>query len=103
MAVQKHDVQVLDSPTASAFTDRVIVGQQLGVANAGGGAGVTVSTVVTFLEPLPPSYTVLIGSGQGVGWFVSAKTMFGFTVNLVPFAAGVSVASGTFDVTVIAA
>ena len=103
MAIQKHDLQVLDSPTPSTFTDRLIIGQQLAVANAAGAAGATVSTVVTFPEALPPAYAVLIATGQAVGWFVSAKTAFGFTVNLVPYVNTASVAAGTFDVTVIAA
>jgi hypothetical protein len=75
----------------------------VGVANASGGAGVTLSTAVTFNEVLPATYSAWVQPGQGVGWFINNKVAKGFTVNLVPFPAGVSVASGSFDATVIAA
>ena len=94
MAVNKHEVAVLDGPNqAGVFTDRVMAGQQLGIA----ASGTNPAIVVTFTEPLPPSYTVLVSqSAGGLPWFVNNKTTFGFTVNLV------GTASGTIDVTVLA-
>lgn len=104
MAIQKHDLQVLDSPTSPTFTDRVIIGQQLGVANAaGGGAGLSVTTVVTFPEPLPANYTVFTQSYQDCTTYVTAKTTFGFSVVQTPRLAANTLAAGTFDVLVIAA
>jgi hypothetical protein len=103
MSTQVHDVQVLDSPTAQVFTDRMVVGQQLGVANLiGGGAGATVATVVTFSEALPSSYAVIVGVNQAALAWVTTKTTFGFTVNLAPLLAATTLPAGTFDVTVIA-
>jgi len=94
MAIIKHKVAVLDGSTAGEFTDRVVAAKQLGVANA---AGANPATVITFAEPLPAAYTVMVSPSQGVPWYVSAKTTYGFTVNLV----GASVSAGTFDVVVI--
>jgi len=99
-----RDVKVIDGAIAASNNHNpVIFAQACGVANASGGAGVTVTTAVTFTEVLPTTYSVLVQPGQGVGWFISAKVAKGFSVNLVPFSAGASVASGSFDVTVIAA
>ena len=95
MAVVKNHVSVMDGPNqAGVFSDRVVAAQQLGVANA---AGTHPATVVTFSEPLPASYTVLVSPSQGLPWYVNNKTTFGFTVNLVGTAS-----AGTFDVTVLA-
>jgi hypothetical protein len=104
MAINKHVVAVLDSPTPSAFSDRAFVGQQLGVANAvGGGAGQTVSTVVTFPEELPAVFTAFVQPNQAAVWWISAKTAFGFTVNLAPLLAATTLPAGTFDVLVVSA
>ena len=95
MAVVKNHVSVMDGPNqAGVFSDRVVAAQQLGVANA---SGTNPATVVTFSEPLPAAYTVLVSLSQGLPWFVNNKTAFGFTVNIVGAAA-----AGTFDVTVLA-
>ena len=93
MAINKHKVAVLDGSSAGEFTDRVVAAMQLGVANA---SGTNPATVVTFLEPLPASYTVMVSPSQGLPWFVNNKTTYGFTVNIVGTAA-----AGTFDVVVI--
>jgi len=93
MAIIKHQVAVLDGSSAGEFTDRVVAAMQLGVANA---SGTNPATVVTFLEPLPASYTVMVSPSQGLPWFVNNKTTYGFTVNIVGTAA-----AGTFDVVVI--
>lgn len=103
MAIVKQHVAVLDG-TVSVFSDRVSVGQLLGVANAvGSGAGTTVSTVVTFAEPLPPSYSVHVGVSQAALAWVTARTTFGFTVNLAPLLAATTLPAGTFDVLVASA
>lgn len=104
MAIVKQHLSVMDGSTAATFSDRVIVGQQLAVANLiGGGAGQTVATVVTFTEPLPPSYQVIVDAGQAALSWVTTKTVFGFTVNLAPLLAATTLPAGTFDVLVIAA
>jgi hypothetical protein len=103
MAMAKERFAVLDGSTAPANPDRVIFGQQLGVANASGAAGATVSTVVAFLEPLPPVYAVTVQPGQAAVSWVTARTTFGFTVNLAPLVSTNAISAGTFDATVIAA
>lgn len=104
MAIVKHSVSVLDGSSAPAFTDRMIVAQQLAVANVvGSAAGASVSTVVTFTEPLPSAYTVMVAANQDSCWYITAKTTYGFTVVLNPRLAANTLAAGTFDVTVVAA
>lgn len=103
MAIDKHTVAVLDADP-SAWTDRVFMAQQLGVANLiGGSAGATVATVVTFAEPLPPAYSVHVGVSQAALAWVTSRTTFGFTVNLAPLLAATTLPAGTFDVLVVAA
>lgn len=103
MAVAKHRTSVLDSATVSAFQDKIVVGQQLSVTSAvGGGAGQTVSTVITFTEPLPAAYQVLVEPKQAAVWWISAKTAFGFTVNTAPLLAATTLSASTIDVTVLA-
>lgn len=103
MAIAKHRASVLDSPTASQFTDKLLFAQQLNVANViGGGAGAAVATVVTFPEALPANYQVIIGVKQDATAFVGTRTTFGFTVTLEPRLAASTLAAGDFDVLVIA-
>lgn len=103
MSIAKHRTSVLDSPTISQFQDKMLVGQQLGVANLiGGGAGQTVATVVTFPEVLPANYQVVVDPKQAAVWWITARTPFGFTVNLAPLLAATTLPAGTFDVLVIA-
>jgi hypothetical protein len=99
--LQKHTVAQLDG-SSQAFTDRLIVGVQIGLANlAGGGAGQSVTTAVTFAEPLPPSYTVLVQPNQDATAYVSGKTANGFNVVLTPRLAANTLAASTFDVVVL--
>jgi hypothetical protein len=104
MSFAKHNIQILEFGSAqSSNSDRVILGQILSVANAAGtGAGATVSTVVTFLDPLPPSYGVVITPNQAAVAWVSAKTTFGFTVNLAPLLPATTLSAGAIDVTIVA-
>lgn len=102
MPVVKHSVSVMDSPTSSAFQDRIIVGQQLNVTNLiGGGAGQTVTTTVTFPHPLPASYQVMVSPKQDCAWYVNNRTTFGFDVVLNPRLAANTLAAGTFDLLLI--
>lgn len=103
MSIAKHRASVLDSPTASQFTDKMLFAQQLGVVTAvGSGAGATVSTVVTFPEALPANYQVVVEPKQAAVWWITARTTFGFTVNTAPLLAATTLSAGTADVLVIA-
>ena len=54
---------------------------------------------MTFAEPLPPAYTAIVTPDCYAAWWISAKTTYGFTVNLESPTAQ---SAGTFDVTVFA-
>ena len=100
MSIDLHTISV---PTGAAFalSDRAVIGNLLGVANAAGaGAGAAVTVAVTGLR-LPTSYNVLINLDQDATWFVSGKTSAGFTVNLNPRLATSTLAAGTIDITII--
>jgi hypothetical protein len=102
MATVKHSTAVLDG-SGGIFTDRTILGMQLGLTNAaGGGAGLAVTTAVTFAEPLPASYTVLVQPNQDATAYVSSKTASGFNVVITPRLAATTLSAGTFDVIVLA-
>jgi hypothetical protein len=98
MALDKRVTSVLDGSTA-AFTDRELLGVQFGLANAAGaGAGESVSTVVAFAEPIPPTFGAWISPRQDATAFIENVTAFGFTVVLNPRLPANTLAAGTFDV-----
>lgn len=80
------------------------------VANgAGGGAGqdVTVSLATSFTDQwnqpfLPNDYCVLVTASQDAIASVTGKTTSGFSVTLTPKTASATIASGQFDVVVLA-
>ena len=79
-------IRVLDMVDGSGqtFSDRLIAGLKLGVANTSGGTGGAVTTAVSFpAGALPASYAVFVDPGQpGVFASVSSKTTSGFSVVL---------------------
>jgi hypothetical protein len=98
-----HTVEIPDGGIVNNY-DRVIIGGQIGVANAAGGAGASVTVPVTFpaqLGGLPPNYAVLVSPGQACFWSISAKTSTGFIVTLEPTSGSTSIAAGTIDVVVV--
>jgi hypothetical protein len=102
MSIVKNHIAQLDG-SAAAYTDRLIIGTLIGVANvAGSGAGASVSTVVTFAEPLPASFGVSLGMHQDAVGYITTITTFGFTVVLNPRLASNTLAAGTFDVKIFA-
>jgi hypothetical protein len=102
MAIAKHRISQLDG-SAAAFTDKLVIGTFIAVPNAvGSGAGASVSTVVTFAEPLPASFGVTLGLHQDAVGYVTSITTFGFTVVLNPRLAANTLAAGSFDVFVYA-
>lgn len=102
MSVVIHSTAVLDG-SAPAYLDRALLGLQRSIANGAGAAGATVQVAVSFPSgELPASYNVHIDANQACFAFASAKTAFGFTVNLVPTSNTTSIAAGNFGVTVVA-
>ena len=94
-----HTVEVPDGGILNNF-DRVIIGGQIGLANlAGGGAGQSVTTAVSFPGGLPPNYCALVSPSQACTWSISNKAWNGFNVVLTPLSG--TLAAGTFDVIVI--
>jgi len=84
-----------------------VVASQLGIANAAGGsAGATVTTPVTFPYPgLLANYIVTVTPSQACFATVTGKTSSGFNVVLTPASPGgvnATLSAGTFDVAVLA-
>lgn len=100
-----YPVHSINSPDGfqGQDSDRVTLGVKVAVANAAGAAGATVATAIAMPTgtQLPANYTVIVNPSQGCGWYVSAKTTNGFTVNLVPFSGTATVAAGSFDCVVV--
>lgn len=95
MALDMHTLMVPNGSN-QAWTDRLVVGVQSGVAIT---TGTSPTQVVTFDYELPANYAVLINPGQtGVSWFVTKtnKLANSFTINWVG-----TVLAGFFDVVVI--
>jgi hypothetical protein len=100
MPFDMHTVEVPDGSNINDYS-KVILGSQLGIANAAGGtAGASVTTAVTF-GGLPPTYMVHVTPSQACFVSVTNKTAFGFNVVLTPTGSGVTLAAGTFDVSVL--
>jgi hypothetical protein len=98
-----HTVEVPDGSTGQQYSDRVVIGTQLGIANlAGSGAGTAVTTAVAFPNgALPANYQVAVTPDQAAMISVTGKTANGFNVVMTPDI-GTTLGVGTFDVTVIA-
>lgn len=102
MSKDLHTISLVKG-TQPARQDRLIVGMKCGVINAvGGGAGQSVTTAVTFAEPLPAAYVVSVDPHQDAGWYTTNRTANGFDVVLTPRLAANTLAAGTFDLTVTA-
>jgi hypothetical protein len=84
---------------------QAVVASQLGIANAAGGsAGASVTTAVSFSAGLPANYFVSVTPSQACFATVTGKTSTGFNVTLTPASPGgvnATLAAGTFDVAVI--
>jgi hypothetical protein len=87
-----------------------IIATAIGVANAAGGsAGATVSTNVTFTDQygngkLPGSlaYAVNVTPSQAAFVTITNKSPTGFTVVLTPQTSGTPLTAGSFDLAVLA-
>ena len=103
MSVNINRVGIVGGSTF-AFPDRPMLGYQFNVANAAGsGAGAAVTTAITFTGELPgTNYMVLVAPNQDATAYVSGKTATGFNVVLTPRLAASTLASGHFDVLVLA-
>jgi hypothetical protein len=102
MPFDVHTIEIPDGCNVTLY-DRVIVGAQLAIANAAGGsAGATVTTAVSFPSGLPAAYFVQVVPSQACFATVTSKTATGFNVVLTPTGSGVTLAAGTFDVMVLA-
>jgi hypothetical protein len=92
----------------SNHAETIIFGKKFGIANAAGGsAGASVSTAVSFVDkygsamlPQALSYLVNVSPSQPAFVVITNKTASGFNVVLTP-PAGVTLAAGTFDLCVL--
>ncbi len=83
------------------------IGSQIGVPNAAGGsAGASVTTPITFTDQfgnglLPAVYTVHVMPSQTCFATITGRSATGFNVVLTPVTSGTTLAAGTFDATVV--
>ena len=102
MNLPVHAVDVIAGSNASR-KDRVYAGMSQAVANAaGGGAGLAVTTTVTFPSgALPANYSIAVDPHQDATWFTGNRTATSFDVTLTPRLAANTLAAGTFDVIIL--
>jgi hypothetical protein len=105
MGIDVHTIEQVGNTSNFARTDRVLVAafpQTANPAGASAGASVTVTAPFSAVD-LPAVYSVIV-SGLSQDAFVSVtnRSHTGFSVTLTPTASGVTLASGTFDVIVVA-
>jgi hypothetical protein len=103
MGIDVHTIEQIGNTSTFSRTDRVLIAHFPQTANpAAAGEGDSVTVTFTGLL-LPPSYAVLVsGLSQVAIPTVTNRTATGFDVVLNPLSSSVTLASGTFDVEVIA-
>lgn len=102
MGLDIHTIDVAPGSSPLAQPDRIAFANLPNQANgAGGSAGAAVTVAITGLQ-LPPTYSVQGCMSQAGDLSVSSKTQTGFTVTLTPPSSSVTLAAGTFDVTIFA-
>jgi hypothetical protein len=103
MGIDVHTIEQIGNTSNFARTDRVFLAAFPQTANvAGSGAGVAVTTVFSGLE-LPSTFSVIVtGLTQNAFVSVTGRSHSGFSVVLTPTASGITLASGSFDVLVLA-
>jgi hypothetical protein len=103
MGIDVHTIEQIGNTSTFSRTDRVLVAhfpQTGNPAAAAEGDSVTVSFSGLLL---PQAYTVIVsGLSQVAIATVTNRTAVGFNVVLSPLSSSVTLASGTFDVEVIA-
>jgi hypothetical protein len=103
MGIDVHTIEQIGNTSNFARTDRIFLAAFPQSANAAGsGAGSSVTTAFSGLG-LPTTYSVIVsGLSQAAFATVTGRTHIGFNVVLTPTAAGVRLASGTFDCLIVA-
>lgn len=107
MSFDVHTLSLLNgSPSGLAQSDRLLLWQSYGIANAAGGsAGASVAVAVAVAgDPLPSSgeYFVEVELDQDATYYITGKSASGFTVNLQPRLASETLAAGAINVRVTA-
>lgn len=104
MALEIHTITVPDFASNFARTDRVFMGLLPIAYSVGSGAGSVVTAAVTFGgSPMPTGYTVFFGNvPTDVTTFVTSPTSNGFTLNVEPRTAALTVAAGTLTALIVA-
>jgi hypothetical protein len=103
MGIPLHVLDIVGG-TPSTQNDRLSVVAQANLPNpVGSGAGVVVSVPVVFAEKMPTAnYAAFVEANQDATTWASAKTTSGFTANIQPRLATVTLAAGTFDILILA-
>lgn len=100
MAVPIHSLEVIGGGFNKP--DRISIAIQMAVASLiGGGAGQSITTAVTFADPIELPYAVFVQPDQDAVAYIANKTRDGFDLVLYPRLAANTLAVGATDILIV--
>lgn len=96
MGIAYHSFYSPDGLGLNLF-DRAVVGTITAVYPSGATSGGASTLAVTWSEPVPTPYTVLMSPIEDSTYFVTSKTTVGFTLNVNPRLAISQVTGGSVE------
>lgn len=96
MGISYHSLYAADGTTLNV-ADRAYFGT-LTATYPAAAVGVVSTLAVTWTEPVPMPYTAVMSPVEDSTYFITAKTTLGFTLNVAPRTALLTLAGGTVEI-----
>lgn len=100
MGISYHSIYAPDGAGLN-LSDRVVAGTVTAVYTLGASAGAASTIAVTWAEPIPTPYAVVMSPVEDSTYFISAKTTVGFTLNVAPRLAASTLAGGSVELIIL--
>lgn len=97
MGISYHSLYTPDGAGVNLF-DRLVAGTVTATYPSGASAGVASTVAVTWGEPVPTPYTVLVSPVEDSTYFITSKTATSCILNVAPRLAASTLAGGTVEV-----
>jgi hypothetical protein len=101
MGIAFHTQYAVDGLNGFQTLDRIYVGS-VAVTYTSGSAGATVTATVTWTEPVPTPYRVFFDPPEQADAWATSRTALGFTLNVAPSTAALSLAGGSMGCVIFA-
>lgn len=101
MGIAYHNMYAVDGLANFAVLDRIFTGL-VSVTYASGSAGTTVTATVAWTEPVQTPYRVFFDPPEQADVWATSRTALGFTLNVAPSTAALSLAGGSMGCMIIA-